>query len=358
MNSDRPEPESIPPSLTRYSRQIRFQQLGVAGQKKLSQATALVVGCGALGSVIAESLARAGVGCLRIVDRDFLEIHNLQRQVLYDESDVRAGLPKAIAAANKLRMINSTIDVQPFVEDLEYRNIGKLADSADVIVDGTDNFETRFLINDFALQSGTPWIYGGCIGSEGQTMTIVPDQSNCLHCLMAEGPPPPGTTDGCDMAGILGPVVNVVASLQSIEALKILSGNLDAVSKDLTVIDLWSGRLNKLKLGELADKIDCPACRGGQRPWLSGQNSTQTAVLCGRNSVQIRGAHGTQIDLAQLDQKLSAHGSVTRNEYLLKFEIADEADISLTVFENSRTIVAGTGDVAKAKSLFAQWVGG
>jgi len=347
--------EKIPDSLQRYSRQIRFSGIGLAGQKRLVDSTALVVGCGALGSVIAETLARAGVGRLRIVDRDFVELHNLQRQVLYDESDVKEGLPKAIAAERKLSRINSSISIDPHIADLTHRNIDQIALGADVIVDGTDNFETRFLLNDFALQHRVPWIYGGCIGSEGQTMTIVPGEGNCLHCLMADGPPPPGTTPGCDVAGILGPVVNVVASLQSVEAIKILSGNVTAVSKDLTVIDLWSGRLNKMKLGDLSAKVDCPACRGGQRDWLSGKQIAQTAVLCGRNAVQIRGSAAGEIDLRQLKTKLQVHGPVQVNEYLLKFEIDQH---TITVFTNGRSIVTGTGDVAKAKSLFARWIGG
>lgn len=354
MNHNSP-PDSIPDVLQRYSRQIRFPGMGIEGQQKLLESTALVIGCGALGSVIAESLTRAGVGNLRIVDRDFLELHNLQRQVLYDESDVEAGLPKVIAAQRKLSRINSEITIEAFVEDVDYRNIRQLADGADVIVDGTDNFETRFLINDYALESSVPWIYGGCIGSEGQSMTIVPGKSNCLHCLMAEGPPPPGTTPGCELAGVLGPVVNVVASLEAVEALKILSGNIEAVNLDLVVVDLWSGRLNKMKLGELSAKVQCPACFSGTRSWLSGEQSTQTAVLCGRNAVQIRGSAETRIELPELQKRLSAHGNVTCNEYLLKFDLGEH---TFTVFEDGRTIISGTGDIAKARSLFAQWIGG
>ena len=353
MNPDsRSDP--IPEPFCRYSRQIRFPGIGLLGQQKISGSTALVVGCGALGSVIAESLVRAGVGCVRLVDRDYVELHNLQRQVLFDEHDVEAGLPKVIAAEKKLRAINSTIRIEARVEDVDHRNIRHLGQNVDVIVDGTDNFETRFLINDFSLDSGIPWIYGGCIGSEGQTMTILPGTSNCLHCLMSDGPPPPGTTPGCDLAGILGPVANVIASLETVEALKILSGNIDLVDKDLTVVDLWSGRLNKMVLGDLADKVNCPACRGGVRAWLSGERSTQTAVMCGRNAVQIRGADDRKIDLIELEQKLAANGEVKRNAYLLKFQVEE---YGFTVFADGRAIITGTGDPARAKSLYARWIG-
>jgi molybdopterin/thiamine biosynthesis adenylyltransferase len=212
---------------------MRYPPVGEEGQQKLSQGRALICGCGALGSVLANTLARAGVGNLRLVDRDFLETNNLQRQVLYDEQDVAAGIPKAIAAQTRLQAINSQINIEAVVTDVDHTNIGDLLDQVDVILDGTDNFETRFLLNDAALQFDIPWIYGGCIGAEGQTMTIVPGETPCLHCLMQGGPPPPGTTPTCDSAGILGPIVNVIASYQAVEALKLLSGNQAAINRDL-----------------------------------------------------------------------------------------------------------------------------
>ncbi|MDG2012971.1 MAG: ThiF family adenylyltransferase, partial [Pirellulaceae bacterium] len=307
---------SNPEDFDRYSRQILFPRIGIEGQRKLAAGTALVVGCGALGSVIAETLVRAGVGCVRIVDRDYLELHNLQRQVLFDEADVESGLPKAIAAKRKLETINSQVRVEAFVEDLSHRTISRLAAGVTVIVDGTDNFEARFLINDYAMESGIPWIYGGCIGSEGQSMTVVPGQSNCLNCLMVDGPPPPGTTAGCDVAGVIGPAVNMVASIQSAEALKILSGNVEHVSRDLTVVDLWLNRFTKMKLGNLAEKVACPTCRQGHRAWLSGEQATTTAILCGRNSVQIKPAGDAAVDLVELGERLRRHGEVQQNEYL------------------------------------------
>src|SRR5687768_14401076 len=219
-----------PTDLARYERQMRYPPLGDAGQRKLANSRVLVCGVGALGSMIANTLVRAGVGFVRIVDRDFVELNNLQRQVLFDESDVAEGLPKAIAAANKLRAINSDVVVEPVVADVTHTNIDALAGDVDVIVDGTDNFATRFLVNDFAVKHGTSWVYGGCIGAEGQTMTILPGETPCLACFMAEAPPP-GTTPTCDTAGILGPIVNVVASIEAAEALKILSGRREAVSR-------------------------------------------------------------------------------------------------------------------------------
>ena len=355
MNSD-PSHPPLPQELRRYSRQIQVPQIGLKGQKRISQGTALIVGCGALGSVSAESLARAGVGRLRIVDRDFLEWHNLQRQVLYDENDVRAGLPKAVAAQRKLRLINSDVNVEAFVEDVDYSNVTGLARDVDVILDGTDNFETRFLLNDLALDRGIPWVYGGCIGSEGQTMSIVPGKSNCLHCLMTAGPPPPGTTPGCDVAGILGPVVQVIGALQAMEAIKILAGQRDALNTGLTVVDLWNGRWHTMQLGNLSAQVQCPACWLGQRSWLSGHQATRTAVLCGRNAVQIRGSreNGQGIDLRKLESALQANGAVLRNEFLLKFERDGH---EFTVFSDGRAIISGTGDPARARSLYAQWIG-
>src|SRR5687768_8602139 len=209
---------------SRYARQMRFLPLGVEGQRRLLQSRALVVGCGALGSVIANTLARAGVGQLRIVDRDFLELNNLQRQVLYDEDDVAAGLPKAIAAKNRLERINSEIEIDAHVTDVDATNIERLLDGVSCLVDGTDNFETRFLLNDAAVKLGIPWVYGGCLGAEGQSLTIVPGKTPCLRCLIPE-PPPPGSTPTCDSAGILGTVIGVIASMEANEAIKILSGH-------------------------------------------------------------------------------------------------------------------------------------
>jgi len=340
------------PSFDRYIRQVRYAPLGTAGQQRIMQSAALVCGCGALGSMSAGLLVRAGVGTVRIVDRDFVELNNLQRQMLFDEDDVARRMPKAVAAAEKLRRINSTVTVEPVVADVNYTNIEQFCRDVQVIVDGTDNFETRFLINDAALKLGIPWVYGGCLGAEGQTMTILPGRSACLRCLMAECPPP-GSTPTCDTAGILGPAVGVIASLQVVEALKILSGNHQAVSRFLTVVELWDARIRQVDIGNLREQVDCPACKHGELNWLAGKEGSHTAVLCGRNAVQL--VHpGKSVKLDQLAEQLRGVGEVTRNEYLLRLKV-DQYEI--TVFPDARAIVSGTDDVSEAKTVYAKYVG-
>ncbi len=340
-------------NLDRYVRQMRYPPIGQDGQERLAASRALVCGCGALGSVLANTLARAGVGHLRIVDRDFLETNNLQRQVLYDEEDVAAGIPKAIAAEAKLRKINSQIEIEAIVADVDHTNIARLANGCDIILDGTDNFETRFLLNDAAVKFGVPWVYGGCIGDDGQTMTIVPGQTPCLHCLMLDGPPPPGTTPTCDSAGILAPIINVIASLQANEALKILSGNSERISRELTVFELWDNRIRQLKLDSL-QSVDCPTCKRGEFPWLEGRQGSHTAVLCGRNAVQLSFPERQSISLESLAQKLDGVGRVTRNRYLLRLAIDD---FLITVFPDGRAIIGGTDDIAEAKTAYAKYIG-
>ncbi len=347
-------PPQIPAELARYSRQIRFAPIGLAGQQRLARATALIAGCGALGSVIAESLVRSGVGRLRIVDRDFPELHNLQRQVLYTEQDVARGWPKAVAAASHLRAINSGVEIEPLVADIDHKNMAHLGSDVQVIVDGTDNFETRFLINDFSLETGIPWVYGGCLGAEGQSLTIVPGQTACLHCLMADGPPPPGTTPGCDLAGVVGPAVGVVASIQTMEAIKLLSGHASRINRGLTIIDLWNGRFRQMSLEGLAQRVNCPACQGGQRDWLTGKHATQTAILCGQDAVQIRGRVNQQIDLPDLARRLRGAGQVDFNEYLLRLRLPEQR---ITIFADGRAIISGTNDISLARSLYARWIG-
>jgi adenylyltransferase/sulfurtransferase len=340
-------------ALTRYDRQARFAPIGEEGQQKLQSGRVLVCGCGALGSVVAEILVRAGVGFVRIVDRDFVELNNLQRQVLFDEQDVADNLPKAIAAASKLRRINSEIQIEPAVADVTFANISQLAGDVDLIVDGTDNFATRFLVNDFAVNHGKPWIYGGCIGAEGQTMTIVPGETACLACLMADAPPP-GTTPTCDTAGIIAPIVNVVASIEAAEALKILSGNRDAISRRLAIIDLWDNQLRYVDLTKLRQNGDCRVCQHGEFVWLSGERGDASAVLCGRNAVQLSAPAGTVVSLEDLAARLAGVGEIKRNAFLLRLHVNDYL---LTVFPDGRTIVAGTNDVALARSVQARYLG-
>jgi molybdopterin-synthase adenylyltransferase len=340
----------------RYSRQMRFPSLGEEGQRRLSQSRALLCGCGALGSTIANLLVRAGVSDLRIVDRDFVELSNLQRQVLFDEDDARKGTPKAVAAAEKLRAINSSVHIEPIVGDIEPGNIERFCDGIDLILDGTDNFETRFLINDAAVKLGLPWIYGGCVGAEGQTMAILPGETPCLRCVMPDCPAP-GSSATCETAGILGPIVGVIASIQATEAIKILSSHREAVSRDLTVVDLWpnaqSPVFRQIDLRTLRDQTDCPTCKHHQFTWLAGQSGSRTAVLCGRNSVQL--SHpGTSVSLDQLAQRLDGVGAITRNEYFLRLTV-DGYD--LTVFPDARTIVSGTDDAATARAVHAKYIG-
>jgi adenylyltransferase/sulfurtransferase len=346
--------------LERYSRQIRFAPLGESGQRKLLAARAMICGCGALGSALANTLVRAGVGFVRIVDRDFLELNNLQRQTLYDEADVAADLPKAVAAAEKLRRINSTVTVEPLVVDLNSTNVLALCRNVDLILDGTDNFETRFLINDAAVKLGVPWVYGGCIGDEGQTMTILPGETACLRCLISE-PPPPGATPTCDAAGILAPIVNVIAAMQANEAIKILSGNRQGVSRSLCVVELWDNRIRQIDVSRLRESADCPTCRWGEFPWLSGERGSKGAVLCGRNAVQLvpegggaAAAAAGSLSLDSLAARLSAVGRVTKNRYLLRLAVDDYV---ITLFPDGRAIVGGVADEAAARTVYAKYVG-
>ena len=346
-------PSPLDPALSRYARQIRYAPLGEEAQLKLRKSRALTCGVGALGSVVADSLVRAGVGHVRLVDRDFVELTNLQRQMLFDERDAAAGTPKAIAAAEKLRAINSAVEVEPIVADIDPSNILSLCDGVDVIVDGTDNFETRFLINDAALKLGIPWVYGGAIGAEGRTMTILPGETPCLRCVMAE-PPPPGTSATCDTAGIVGPVIHVVGALEAMEALKILAGRREAVNRSLTVVDLWHNTSRSIGLAALAEAADCGACKRGEYLWLNAEQGTRSAVLCGRNSVQISGAERRPIALEALAEKLASLGKVTRNPFLLRAAIGDHV---LTFFPDGRAIISGTDDIATARSVYARYIG-
>ena len=339
--------------LSRYVRQMRYPPIGEVGQQRLASSRALVVGCGALGTVIANTLARGGVGHVRIVDRDFVELSNLQRQVLFDEDDIAADLPKAIAAANKLRRINSDVEIEPIVADVSPTNVLELVRDVDAIVDGTDNFETRYLLNDVAVRENIPWVYGGCIGAEGQSMTILPGETPCLRCLMPEAPPP-GATPTCDTAGVVGPIVNVIASLEAMEALKILSGNSGAISRSLTVIDLWENRMRQINVAKLSEQVDCPCCKRHEFSWLAGERSSQSAILCGRNAVQLSPPTGASFSLDQLAEKLSAVGKVTHNRYLLRLAVDDYL---VTLFPDGRAIIGGTDDVTEARAIFAKYVG-
>jgi adenylyltransferase/sulfurtransferase len=340
-------------SLDRYSRQVRFPQLGEDGQRALVGSRVALCGCGALGTVLANHLARAGVGFIRVIDRDFIETHNLQRQVLFDEQDVADNLPKAEAAARKMRAINSTIVVEPVVTDLDHTNILELVGDADLILDGTDNFETRYLINDAAVKLGKPWIYGGVIGSEGQTMTIIPGRTPCLRCLI-ETAPPPGMTPTCETAGVLGPAVAVIASFEAIEAIKLLSRRHEALNKDLIMVDVWDWTFRQLKIANLLGKVDCPCCQQRNFEWLEGSMGSHTTTLCGRNAVQVAARRPEPLDFPEMARRLGPLGEVRHNAFMLRF--ATEG-YEFTVFPDGRAIIKGTNDIAKARTLYAQFVG-
>jgi len=338
--------------LDRYRRQIRFAPLGEAGQRRLMDGRVLIVGCGALGCVAADMLARAGVGFLRIADRDFVELDNLHRQTLFDQHDAAAQLPKAVAAAQRLKRVNSDVHVEPVVVDVGPANLRQLASGVDLLIDGTDNFETRYLLNDYAVASSAPWIFAGCVGAEGQTMAIVPGETPCLTCLMPE-PPSAAALPTCDTAGVLGPIVSVVAALQAMEALKLLSGHRDRLHPGLTVVDLWNNQIRSIGVAA-GRNPDCPTCVRRQFDWLTGSRGAAARQLCGRNSVQIAPTAGEPVVLDVLAEKLRGVGQVTTNPYLVRLEVDDYV---LTIFADGRTLVGGTDDLAIARTLHAKYVG-
>ena len=315
------------------------------------QSRVALVGCGALGAVQASLLVRAGVGKLRIIDRDFVEESNLQRQILFDEEDVRAVLPKAVAAEKKLRVVNSLVEVEGLVEDVNASSIERLLDGFDLIVDASDNFDVRFLVNDYAVKTGTPWVYGACVGSYGLTFPILPGEGACLRCVF-ENAPPAGVSPSCDTAGVIGPIVTVIAGTQVAEALKILSGKRDRINRTITTIDLWDNRHDVLNLPP--PHPDCPCCGRREFPYLDGTLGADATTLCGRNSVQIRRREGAQVDLEELAQRLGPIASLEKNRFLLRAAIDN---YQLTIFADGRAIINGTYDLAIAKSLYARYVG-
>ena len=339
--------------MDRYSRQILFEPLGEQGQRRLGGSRVTLIGCGALGSVLADTLVRAGVGFLRIVDRDFLELNNLQRQVLFDEQDVADQLPKAEAARRKLNKINSEVTVEGLIDDANNANIEALIQGADLILDGTDNFETRYLINEVSAKHKIPWIYGACVAATGLTIPVIPGRTPCLKCLFEQAPPPE-MNPTCDTVGVLGPLVGIVAGLQAAEALKILSGNLDAVTRKLTSIDIWTGRIIQMNVNSAVD--DCACCKRGVYEYLDGAVGQQAAVLCGRDAVQINQARRGKLDLAALAEKLAdvVDEPAKVNDFLLQARL-DGCEI--TVFPTGRAIIKGTKDIGRARSLYAKYIG-
>lgn len=334
---------------------MRFHGVGEAGQKKLLASRITLCGCGALGTVLANTLVRAGVGFVRIIDRDFIEHHNLQRQVLFDEDDVISNLPKAEAATRKLRRINSEIIIEPIVTDIDHTNILDFVKDVDLVLDGTDNFEVRYLVNDAAIKLNKPWVYGGAIGSVGQTMTIIPDQTPCLRCVV-ETSPPPGMAATCETAGVLSPTINVIASLQATEAIKILTGHLEDINRELVYVDVWDNEFRRFKISKLKDKVDCPCCKQHNFEWLEGKMGAHTTSLCGRNAVQIAHRTASHLNFSTLAEVLkgAASGEVSHNKFMLRFS-ADGHDF--TVFPDGRAIIKGTNDIDRAKTLYAKYIG-
>jgi adenylyltransferase/sulfurtransferase len=402
-----------PDGLARYHRQMLLPGIGPEGQRRLAASHALLVGCGALGTVIADLLVRAGVGTLTIVDRDIVELTNLQRQTLFDEADARAGSPKAQAAAARLAAINSAVNIRPIVADFGPRNAERIASPAadpagataaatpapGVIVDGTDNFQTRYLINDLCVKHGIPFVYGGAVGTTGMSLTVLPGVTPCLRCLFDQ-PPPPGTTPTCDTAGVLGPLTALVGAWQASEAIKILAGRADSASRALLEVDLWSGRIRQLDVsrsrragGAVGQAVHldaagepfsgrgeegavgggCECCVGRRFPYLSGDVAVDTTVLCGRNAVQVMPPLDLvtgRLDLPAMAARLGAggHGSFEATPAMLRGRLREPSlasagtsdggeGLELTVFPDGRAIVRGTLDPAVARSIYARYVG-
>ncbi len=334
----------------RYSRQVLFPPVGVAGQQRLAGSHVALVGVGATGAAAATLLARAGVGQLTLVDRDFVEASNLQRQVLFDEADAEAGLPKAEAARRQISRFNSEVVVHAHVADLVPGNVHALLGDAMLVLDATDNFETRYLLNDYAVEQGKPWIYAGAVGAYAVSMNILPGETACLACLFPS--PPSGPVETCDTAGILGMAVNLAASIEAVEALKYLVGARAAMRRTLLSHDLWTNERSELQAASLP-RPDCVVCgparnfahlRGEGRPHIT---------LCGRNSVQIH-EHSRAVDFAALAARLAPHGAVRWNALLLRFQLPAH---TLTVFPDGRTLVQGTTDSSQARSLYARYLG-
>ncbi|HVH72817.1 MAG TPA: ThiF family adenylyltransferase [Candidatus Dormibacteraeota bacterium] len=334
----------------KYSRQMLFAGIGPEGQQRLLASRATVVGCGAIGAAASNLLVRAGVGSLKIIDRDFVEPSNLQRQTLFDESDARKALPKAAAAEQKLHSINSDVDVKGIVADLCPRNAEELLSGCALILDGTDNFETRFLINDFAVQSSIPWIYAAAVASYGLTMTIRPGLTPCLACLLESGNSSHRMEETCDTIGVLGPIVNLVASCQVAEALKILSGHAEALHGRLLSSDVWTGRMQSISV---ARNPECRACSRHDYVYLEG-GAQPHITMCGRDSVQIH-ERSRAFDLTALALRLrQVAQDVRQNDFLIRFRVAP---YEMTVFRDGRAILKGTKDPAVARSLYARFLG-
>ena len=334
--------------IDRYSRQLLFPGIGAEGQRKLALARVVVVGCGATGTCVSSLLARAGVGNLRIIDRDYVEPSNLQRQILFDEADAAESLPKAIAAARKISAFNSEINVEAQVADLTPENIEALLGQTDLILDATDNFETRYLMNDFAVKYKKPWIYAAAVASYAVTMNVIPGETACLSCIFPTQPE--GALETCDTAGILNSAVNLVGSIQATEAIKFLVGARDKLRRTLLSFDVWTNESAEIAAGR--PRAGCPTCDKLEFPHLSGERRPQI-TLCGRDSVQIH-ERNRPIDFTEMSVRLLPHGPVKHNDFVLKFW---REPYEITLFPDGRAIIKGTTDTAVARSLYARYVG-
>lgn len=340
----------------RYDRQIQFTAIGVEGQRQLADSQAVIVGCGALGTVVAEILARAGVGRLRLVDRDIVEWSNLQRQALFDETDARDGVTKAAAAANRLCELNSTLQIEPVVIDLNGDNIHRTLGKPDLVIDASDNFATRFLLNDWSLQQRIGWVHGGCVGASGQVRLFDGQGQPCFRCFVPRLPPA-AAVETCDTAGVVGSATHLIGSLQATEAIKWLSGNRDAVRQRMVSVDLWNNRSREVD-ADLQRRAECPACQAGQLEFLhagpSG-HSRAAGVLCGRDAVQIDAGDSARIDLKKAAERWRGLGRVQTNRFFTRLHL-EEA--TLTLFGDGRTVVSGTREISKARILYDRYVGG
>jgi adenylyltransferase/sulfurtransferase len=335
----------------RYSRQIRFAPIGEAGQQRLAASRVLLIGLGALGTVTADQVVRAGVGFVRLIDRDFVELSNLQRQSLFDEEDIRNSLPKAVAAEAKLRRINSSVEIEARVDDVNPSNIEDYLSDVDLVLDALDNFETRFVVNDACAKHHKPWIYTAAVGSYGLVMPVLPGTTPCLRCLMGSLPAP-GTSPTCETAGVIAPITHIIASIQVAEAMKFLTGNLQAEQIRLTAYDVWSHRFQRIDVGT-ESMVTCPVCSEGKFEYLDG-NPLRTITLCGRNAVQLIPGVKGDINFEELSKSIAAFGAVQFNDFLLR---CSAPPYEITLFKDGRAIVKGTEEPGAARSVYSKMVG-
>jgi molybdopterin/thiamine biosynthesis adenylyltransferase len=345
-----PTPTLLPSSRmeNRYSRQILFPPIGLQGQRRVAASHAVIVGCGALGCAQSMLLARAGVGTLTLIDRDYVERSNLQRQILFDELDADTAAPKAIAAQRRLAAINSEIEIRPIVDDLDARNIADLLGGAHIVLDATDNFETRYLINDWSVREQVPWIYGAAVGSYGISLPVIPARAACFRCIYPA--PPSGDQPTCETAGVLNSVTTAVGAWQAAAALRLLSASSDDMELRILTMDVWTGVVRSIL--QPARDPQCPCC--GARDFAYLDRSRRAPVsLCGRNAVQIHD-RGRPLDLEQLRNKLTPLGRVRANDFALRFELEP---YEMTIFPDGRAIIKGTTDIAQARSLYSRYIG-